>query len=143
MEKIKFDDLSEKERNLVFIAHNVRKRAYAPYSKYFVGAAVLTNKDNIYHGCNVESATYTQTTHAEQSAISAMVAAGERRIAALCCVGKEGGAPCGHCRQIIWEFCDGDPDVKIIGANGDLSEIQIFTIAELYPFRFGPEDLGI
>jgi len=144
MKKIKFQDLSEREQNLILIAQKAQERAYAPYSKYKVGAAVLGVNGLIFRGCNVETATYSQTTHAERVAICSMVVAfGVREIKALACVAKDGGAPCAECRQVIWEFCGGDPNVKIIGANADLSEIQVFTIGELYPYAFGPKDLGI
>jgi len=91
---------------LVQAARTARIRAYAPYSKYRVGAAVLTADRRIFSGCNVENATYGATLCAERSAIAAMIAAGENRPIACAVVtrGPKPGAPCGICRQVLAEF---------------------------------------
>lgn len=142
MKKITIDKLSHSEQILVKMAQVMRANAYAPYSKYKVGAAVMAENTKIYGGCNVETVTLSQTTHAERNAINAMVADGQRKILALCCVAKNGGIPCAECRQLIWEFSGGDPNVKIIGV--DLKgNIILTTIGELYPQPFGPEDLNV
>ncbi|HOX21479.1 MAG TPA: cytidine deaminase [Candidatus Paceibacterota bacterium] len=143
MRKVKWDDLTEGQEQLLVSARMCRDRAYAPYSKYKVGAAVKDENGRIFSGCNVELVTLSRTTHAEGNAIDTMIANGGRKITALACVDNDGGAPCGECRQRIWEFCHGNPDVSIIGADIDLKNIQIFTIGELYPYSFGPEALGI
>ncbi len=94
----------------------------------------------MYSGCNVENVSYGQTTCAENNAISAMVADGQRKILAICCATRDAAMPCSACRGKIWEFCQDDRDVKIIGA--DLKgNIVITTIGEIYPYPFGPEDL--
>lgn len=140
MKKTTFDKLTTNEQILVKAAQAARKNAYAPYSNYKVGAAVMAENNKIYSGCNVEIATFSRTTHAEGNAIDTMVADGARKILALCCLAKNGGIPCAECRQKIWEFCQGDKNVKIIGA--DLKgNIVITTIGEIYPYPFGPEDL--
>ena len=141
MKKVKFENLSHVEQVLVKMAEAVRKNAFCPYSRYKVGAALLANNGKIYSGCNVETAIY-QTTHAEKNAIDSMIADGARQVIALCCMAENGGIPCAECRQFIWEFCGGDPSVKIIGVDSKRN-ITIFTIGELYPYPFGPKDLGI
>lgn len=143
MQKVQWDDLTEIQQKLLLAALTCRDNAYAPYSKYKVGAALADDKDRIFVGCNVELVTFSRTTHAEGNAIDNMVANGGRKVTALACVDNDGGAPCGECRQRIWEFCHGDPNVPIIGAGKSLENIQIFTIGELYPYPFGPEALGI
>lgn len=91
---------------LVSEAKAARANAYAPYSKYRVGAAVLSTSGRVYRGCNVENASYGLTLCAERSAIAQMIAAGDRELAALAVVteGPEPGPPCGLCRQMIAEF---------------------------------------
>lgn len=121
-------------------AKKVRQNAYAPYSNFYVGACLTTESGAFYSGCNVECASYGLTVCAEVSAVSAMVAHGEKRIKAVLVVG--GGAemitPCGACRQVIREFalpqtpfylCD-EKDVK-----------KIMKLEELLPFSFGPNFL--
>jgi len=142
MKKVRFCDLSPLYQKLVIDACNVRENAYAPYSHYKVGAALLSEKGNIYSGCNVETVTYSQTTHAERVAINNMVTHGERKIVALCCVsGEKASPPCAECRQVIWEFCCDNSHTEIIGVNSDKSQIEIYEIGEIYPLPFGPEEL--
>ena len=141
MKKVRFKDLSQPEQVLVIAAEEARKNAYAPYSNYKVGAALISDNGKIYSGCNVENATY-KVPHAEENAIQAMVDDGGREIVMLCCVAKGGGIPCGSCRQFIWEFCGNDPSVKIIGVDSKRN-VHIITIGELLPYPFGPKDLGI
>ena len=141
MKKVNFKNLSHEEQILVKMAEEFRKDAFCPYSNYKVGAAVLSDEGKFYAGSNVESSIF-QTTHAEKNAIDKMAADGGRRILMLCCVSRGGGIPCGECRQFIWEFCGDDPSVKIIGVDSKRN-ITIFTIGELYPYPFGPKDLGI
>ena len=115
--------------------------AYAPYSKFPVGAAVLTPEGEIFSGCNVENAAYPQGWCAETGAIAAMVAAGRRRIAEVCVVGGGAGlcTPCGGCRQRIREFAGPDAPIHVAGPEGLRAS---FTLAELLPESFGPENLG-
>ena len=122
-------------------ARAVRDRAYAPYSGFQVGAAILTRSGHTYIGCNVENAAYPSGTCAEQAAIAAMVAAGEKDIAAIAVVGSasEPCFPCGACRQRIREFADGD--TKVI-AGGTLGAARVETTLDaLLPHAFGPEQL--
>jgi cytidine deaminase len=116
-------------------------KAYAPYSKFPVGAAVLTPEGEIYSGCNVENAAYPQGWCAETSAIAAMARAGGRRIAEVCVVGGGAGlcTPCGGCRQRIREFAGPDAPIHVAGPEGVRAS---FTLAELLPESFGPENLG-
>ena len=116
-------------------------KAYAPYSKFPVGAAVLTPEGEIFAGCNVENAAYPQGWCAETSAIAAMVGTGKRRIAEVCVVGGGAGlcTPCGGCRQRIREFAGADAAIHVAGPEGVRAS---FTLAELLPESFGPENLG-
>lgn len=141
MKYTKYKDLNIIQKVLIDRATEARENAYAPYSKFKVGAAVLTSED-YYLGCNVESADYTLTTHAEMNAIDTMVAEGKRKIRAIAIVidGKEPVMPCGLCRQKINEFAEGN--TEIIAANLE-GLVNISTIKELLPEAFGPKDLGI
>lgn len=141
MRKVEFKDLKHEEQVLVKMAEKARENAFSPYFRYKVGAAVLSASGRFYSGCNNESPTC-ETEHAEMSAIDAMVADGGRRILIICCMAKNGGIPCAPCRQKIWNFSGNDPSVKIISVSLS-DEIKIFTIGELYPYPFGPKDLGI
>ena len=121
-------------------ARAAMERAYAPYSRFPVGAAVLAESGRIYPGCNVENAAYPQGTCAEAGAIAAMVLGGERRIAAIMVVGTgaELVTPCGGCRQRIREFAAPQTPVHIAGPEGVRAS---FTLADLLPFSFGPDNL--
>lgn len=98
---------------LVVAATQARARAYAPYSRYRVGAALLTKVGHVYAGCNVENSTFGATICAERSAIAAMVAAGDREPVACVVVtaGPRPGSPCGICRQVLSEFAE---DMKVV-----------------------------
>ena len=115
--------------------------AYAPYSRFPVGAAVLTPEGEIFSGCNVENAAYPQGWCAETSAIAAMVGTGKQRIAEVCVVGGGAGlcTPCGGCRQRIREFACANAAIHVAGPEGVRAS---FTLAELLPESFGPENLG-
>jgi len=122
-------------------ANEARARAYARYSQFTVGAAVLSSDGRIYAGCNVENAAYPAGTCAEAGAIAAMIAAGESRIAAVLVTGDgpELVTPCGACRQRIREFASPETPIHI----ADLSGVRrSFRLDELLPFSFGPENLG-
>ncbi len=121
-------------------AREAMQKAYAPYSQFAVGAAVLGGGGGLYGGCNVENAAYPQGCCAETSAISAMVMDGERTIAEICVVG-DGEAlvtPCGGCRQRIREFAAENTPIHICGPDGWR---QTVTLGELLPLSFGPENL--
>jgi cytidine deaminase len=118
-----------------------RKRAHAPYSKFYVGAAVRDERGRIYAGCNVENAAYPQGWCAECSAIAAFVLSGGKQITQVVVVGTGEAlcTPCGGCRQKIREFAAGDTPIHCYGESGKL--IRSFTLDELLPASFGPENL--
>lgn len=115
-------------------------RAYAPYSRFRVGAAILAEDGAVYPGCNVENAAYPVGACAEAGAISAMVAGGSRAIRAILVVGpgEELVTPCGACRQRIREFAAPETPVLIAGTDGVRAR---FSFAELLPASFGPANL--
>ena len=117
---------------LVNAARASRTRAYAPYSNYAVGAAILGSDGKIYTGCNVENASYGLTICAERNAIASMVAAGCTTIESVAVSTKDGGTPCGACRQVLAEFAQAN--VKVACASD--SDVQHFTVAELLPSSF-------
>ncbi len=121
------------DKELFKAALAARKNAYAPYSKFAVGAAVRTAGGSIFTGCNVENASYGLSCCAERCAIFAAVGAGERDFTALCVVAatEEPVSPCGACRQVMTEF----KISKIILANTD-GEFKIYTPEELLPYGF-------
>lgn len=115
--------------------------AHAPYSNFFVGAAVLDEKGVVHTGVNVENAAYPNGICAETAAIAAMVATGARRIEAIAVVGSGEGlcTPCGGCRQRIREFACSETPVAIAGPEGLR---KVMTLGELLPESFGPENLA-
>lgn len=118
----------------------VQRRAYAPYSHFPVGAAIMADDGAVYPGCNVENAAYPSGSCAEQGAISAMIAGGGARIVAMLVVG-DGDVlitPCGACRQRIREFAAPETPVAIAGPGGIR---QVFSLSELLPASFGPDNL--
>ena len=124
----------KKDLELIEAAKNVREKAFAPYSKFKVGAALLTKSGKIFTGCNVESASYGLTVCAERVAIWKAVSEGESEFETIAVVADthELTPPCGVCRQIIWEFCG---DVPVIFANlkGDRETVKM---SELLPRAF-------
>ena len=131
-------------KELVKAAFSAMERAYAPYSGYTVGAALLGKSGTLYTGCNVESASYSPTNCAERTAIFKAVSEGEREFTAIAVVGGAGDslselcAPCGVCRQVLAEFCNGD--LRVIMGNPD--HIRVTTLADLLPHSFGKQDLN-
>jgi cytidine deaminase len=121
-------------------AKSAFSRAYAPYSRFHVGAAVLADDGNIYPGCNVENAAYPAGTCAEAGAIAAMIHGGAVRIRAVMVVGGGDGlcTPCGACRQRIREFASDACPIHIAGPEGLR---RSFTLGQLLPHSFGPENL--
>ncbi|MFN0193827.1 MAG: cytidine deaminase [Aestuariivirga sp.] len=128
-------------RDLIEAALAARKHAHAPYSKFYVGAAMRDETGRIHAGCNVENAAYPQGWCAECSAIAALVVSGAKRISEVVVVGNGETlcTPCGGCRQKIREFAAGDVPIHCYGESGKL--IQSFTLNELLPASFGPENL--
>jgi cytidine deaminase len=137
--------LTQVPRDLFEAALAIRERAYAPYSRFRVGAAFRTADGAIVAAANVENAAYPQGQCAEASAVGRMVAEGHRRIAEVVVIGGEEGdgmlcAPCGGCRQRIREFAGPDTPIRVCGPEGTRRR---FTLDDLLPYSFGPENLGI
>ena len=160
-----YGKLSVDEQILFSMATSVRLKAQAPYSHFFVGVAIMSASGQIHIGCNVERASWPQTTHAEQNAIDSMVAAeGPAKLCKLVLVGgmenakmvvppkkrnvgheltlDEVPVPCGHCLQIIWENCHNDGGVELFSLcnNGQIAKV---TIDSAFPLKFGPKNLGV
>jgi len=125
---------------LVESARAVMQNAYAPYSDFLVGAALLAENGQVFTGCNVENAAYPVGSCAEAGAISAMIAGGAGRIVQIVVMGdgEHLVTPCGGCRQRIREFASPDTPIHIAGPEGIRKS---FTLDELLPFSFGPDNL--
>lgn len=132
--------LTEVDKALIAAAREVRKEAYAPYSGYAVGAAILDANGRVWTGVNVENASYGATLCAERSAVMKMVTAGVQEIAILAVATTDGGTPCGICRQVLLEFSPDPSRVRVLAA-GDQGETREYSLEELIPFGFKP-DLG-
>jgi cytidine deaminase len=141
----------EFRQKLIESSLGARHWAYAPYSRYMVGAALLTSSGKIYDGVNVENAVYSTTICAERVAIFKAVSEGERKFTAIavatsnggtpcgaCRATSNGGTPCGACRQVLSEF---GLDIQVLIVNGEGIVEQETTVAELLPGAFGPQDL--
>jgi cytidine deaminase len=129
------------DSELVALARQARERAYAPYSNFPVGAALLGRSGRVYAGCNVENAAYPLTTCAERTAVTKAVSEDEREFEAIAVVSATGASPCGACRQILREFGGPAGDLRVIVAGLDGST-RVFTIDELLPAGFTPDQLG-
>ena len=117
---------------LIKKARLAQNNSYAPYSRYRVGAAVLTENNTIISGCNVESSSYGLTCCAERVAIYSAIAQGHTKFKALALYTENGGSPCGACRQVIWDIC-GDIPIYITDGNG---AVEKTTSKELLPNAF-------
>ena len=122
--------------NLFRLACEARENAYAPYSKYRVGACILTGDGRTFQGCNFENASYGATICAERCAASCAVAAGQRRFMAIAIAANSAAWPCGICRQVLREFACGPDMPVIVGPAG--GEFTVKTLSELLPESFGP-----
>ena len=128
---------------LIDLAKDAMTRAYAPYSGFQVGAALLCADGTVYQGCNIENASFSPTVCAERTAIFKAVSEGRREFTALAVCGGKGGIiegffpPCGVCRQVMREFCKDDFPVYLAGANGTW---QATTLAELLPLSFRADE---
>ena len=124
-------------RSALEAAGRAAEQAYAPYSNFRVGAAIVTQDGELYSGCNVENASYGMTVCAERNAAAAMVLAGGRRIRLVAVVSPEASPafPCGACRQVLHEF--GCEEVVVRDASG----VRRYSFEEILPHAFGPEDL--
>ncbi|WP_349304781.1 cytidine deaminase [Marinomonas sp. CT5] len=125
---------------LLEMATEAMNKAYVPYSRFQVGAAILTANGQVYSGCNVENAAFPEGTCAEAGAIASMVLGGETQIKDIYVIGNGDAlvTPCGGCRQKIREFASADTQIHICGAEGVRKS---FTMNELLPYSFGPENL--
>ena len=130
--------VNEVRESLIEAAKEARKWAYAPYSQYPVGAALFTASGRIYEGVNVENAAFPMTICAERVAIFKAVSEGEREFRAIAVVTKNGGSPCGACRQVLAEF---GLETVVIIADEEGRLVRETTVAELLPGSFGPPDL--
>ncbi|PKR78815.1 cytidine deaminase [Halalkalibacillus sediminis] len=129
-----------KSEELVSAAKEMLDQAYVPYSKFPVGAVLLTKNGKLYKGCNIENAAYPVACCAERVAIFKAISEGEREFEALAVIAntKRPVPPCGSCRQVMSEFFD--QDMKVIISNKDM-ETQETSVQELLPFSFDPQDL--
>ena len=135
------------QQELIRAALEARKRSYSPYSGFQAGAALLARDGRIFTGCNIENAGYSSTICAERTAIFKAVSEGVRNFAAIAIAGGPGEgeqlqycAPCGVCRQVMMEFCDPETFQIILGKSQE--DYRQYTLKELLPLGFGPENLG-
>ncbi len=134
--------MNEQYKNLIEKAAEAREYAYAPYSGYRVGAALLSKDGRVFTGCNVENAGYTPTNCAERTAVFKAVSEGVREFAAIAVVGGRDAlsadcAPCGVCRQVLAEFCA--PEMPVI--LGIPADIRVVTLGDLLPLAFTAKNL--
>ncbi len=128
------------EKELIEEAKKARDMAYAPYSTFQVGAALLTTDGKVYRGCNIENAAYSMCNCAERTALFKAFSEGERGFEMLAVIADTDRpvAPCGACRQVISELCPRDMKVVLTNLKGD---VQQLTVEELLPGAFSKEDL--
>ena len=131
---------SEYRALLIDTARQYLKNSYSPYSNYPVGAAVLAEDGLVYGGTNIENSAHPSGLCAERVAINKAISEGNRRILAVAVVTRNAGAPCGACRQVMREFASLDIPVILTTVEDDLEEE--FTLGDLLPRSFGPEDLN-
>ena len=129
----------ERRRQLIDAATVAREQAYVPYSHYPVGAALLTQSGDVYPGCNIEIASYGATVCGERTAVFKAVSEGVRDFDAIAVVTSNGAAPCGICRQVMYEFA---PNLLVIMADTDGNVTWEGPLTELLPFGFGPQKLA-
>lgn len=128
------------DTELMAKAKEAMARAYAPYSKFQVGAALLAKNGQVFLGCNVENASYGGTICAERTAVVKAISEGVREFEKIAIAASSGGyaSPCGICRQVLFEFM---PDGTVL-LDSEKEGMKAFSVRELLPFGFGPEDLG-
>lgn len=137
-----------KKESLIKAAVEVMQNSYSPYSKYKVGAAVEGGSGKIYMGTNVENASFGLTVCAERNAIFAAIANGEKEIKAVAIAAqprdlKFDGGPCGACRQVITEFAKPAAPIYVAKlSGGKVAVVEEKTLADYYPYPFGPDDLN-
>lgn len=151
MKNINYNELSDIQKKLVDEAAIAMETAYNPYSNFYVGAALLTHDDMIITGSNVENSAYGSSICAERSALLRANIMGNRTFQSLAVIGRgdtfdamEPTAPCGSCRQMIFEASQlGGNDIEIILSNTKKDKIIVTSIIELLPLAFGPKDMNI
>lgn len=132
-------------KNLIRDAMDAMKNAYTPYSHFTVGSALLTKKQKVYKGCNIENAAYGPSNCAERTALFKAISEGERDFSAIAVVGGKNGLitdfcpPCGVCRQVLREFVDPKNFLVILARSEE--DYLVFLLEELLPLSFGPENL--
>ncbi len=132
------------DKELAILAIDSMKMAYAPYSGFKVGAALLCKSGKVYTGCNIENASFTPTVCAERTAVFKAVSEGEREFLKLAVVGGKGGKtgeiaqPCGVCRQVLREFCQDDFEIIFVK---DEDNFEKHTLSQILPYSFRPENL--
>ena len=132
-------------KELVKAAFEAMEMAYAPYSSYKVGAALLSKSGKLYKGCNIESASYSPTNCAERTAFFNAISEGEREFSKIAIVGGKNGMvedlfmPCGVCRQVMAEFCDSDFEIIVAKSCDDY---KAFTLCEILPERFSKNNVS-
>ncbi len=127
------------DQQLIEAAIAASKQAYIPYSGYAVGAALLSGDGTVYTGCNVENVGYSPTICAERTALVKAVSEGQRDFLAVAVATRDGGSPCGVCRQILFEF---SPNMRVILADLQGNLCLTTTLAALLPHGFGPANLA-
>ncbi len=131
-------------KELVKMAFDAMQKAYAPYSNYKVGAALLTESNEVYLGCNIENAAYGPTNCAERTAFFKAISEGEKSFSKIAIVGGKNGVvtdmfmPCGVCRQVMAEFCSSDFEIIVAKSQDDF---KVFTLKELLPFGFSKNNV--
>jgi cytidine deaminase len=125
-------------QSLIDLANEARRRAYAPYSKYRVGAALRTKSGRIFIGVNIENAAYPTSMCAERTAVFKAVSEGERDFEVIAVVTDNGGSPCGGCRQVLAEF---GLDAVVLIADGKGQLVKQTSVGELLPEAFTPQKL--
>lgn len=151
MKKMDYDSLGIIQQKLLKAAQAVLENSYCPYSNFSVGAALATPNETIITGANVENSAYGSSICAERAAICHANAIGERVFTDLAIVTRDRGfspagvaAPCGACRQMLWEFSSlYMQELIIVSATYDLSQIAVVSLTDLLPNPFGPGDLGL
>lgn len=133
------------DKKLVQMAFDAMKNAYAPYSNYKVGAALLSKSGKVYTGCNIENAAYGPTNCAERTAFFKAVSEGEREFSKIALVGGKNGnvtnlfMPCGVCRQVMAEFCDESFEIIVALSEEDF---KTFSLGSILPFGFSKKTLS-
>lgn len=151
MKEIPYKDLPEEGKALLIAASEAKENAYNPYSKFYVGCALMTSEGQIITGCNMENASYDYTICAERTALLKANTEGHRAFTAAAIIArgedfdtKEVTAPCGACRQMLFEASQlSGKDLTLYLSCTKMEKIVITSIEELFPLGFGPKDLGV